>query len=148
MSERSRIFGRTHPLVASTQVSIAEVDFAGGLKDAALATALDAEREGRAHLLFTARYLPERVAFAYAARRPRGLDLALSAALAVPDRHADALDALIRSRGLVLDELAARATCFGRPANSSRQPPNVPSRPGRGLPTCWFAASMSRSRDR
>ena len=109
LSERSRIFGRTHPLVAGTQVSIAEVDFAAGSKDAALAAALDAEREGRAHLLFTARYLPERVALAYAARRPRGLDLALSAALAVPDRHADALDALIRSRGLVLDELAARA---------------------------------------
>ena len=81
LSERSRIFGRTHPLVASTQVSIAEVDFAGGSTDAALAAALDAEREGRAHLLFTARYLPERVALAYAARRPRGLDLALSAAL-------------------------------------------------------------------
>ncbi len=30
LSERSRIFGRTHPLVASTQVSIAEVDFAAG----------------------------------------------------------------------------------------------------------------------
>ena len=109
LSERSRIFGRTHPLVASTQVSIAEVDFAGGSTDAALATALDAEREGRAHLLFTARYLPERVALAYAARRPRGLDLALSAALAAPDRRADVLDALIRSRGLILDELAARA---------------------------------------
>ena len=109
LSERSRIFGRTHPLVASTQVSIAEVDFAAGSKDAALAAALDAEREGRAHLLFTARYLPERVALAYAARRPRGLDLALSAALSAPDRRADVLDALIRSRGLVLDELAARA---------------------------------------
>jgi hypothetical protein len=59
--------------------------------------------------LFTARYLPERVALAYAARRPRGLDLALSAALATPGHRADVLDALIRSRGLILDELAARA---------------------------------------
>ena len=109
LSERSRIFGPTHPLVASTQVSIAEVDFASGLTDAALATALDAEREGRAHLLFTARYLPERVALTYAAKRPRGLDLALSAALAAPDRRADVFDALIRSRRLILDELAARA---------------------------------------
>jgi CHAT domain-containing protein len=109
LNERSRIFGRTHPLVASTQVSIAEVDFAAGSKDAALAAALDAERQGRAHLLFTVRYLPERVALAYAARRPRGLDLALSAALSAPDHRADVLDALIRSRGLVLDELAARA---------------------------------------
>jgi CHAT domain-containing protein len=109
LAERSRIFGRAHPLVASTQVSIAEVDFAAGSKAAALAGALDAEREGRAHLLFTARYLPERVALAYAGRRPRGLDLALSAALGGTDHHADVLDALIRSRGLVLDELAARA---------------------------------------
>jgi CHAT domain-containing protein/tetratricopeptide (TPR) repeat protein len=114
LSERSRIFGRTHPLVASTQASIAEVDFAGGSTDAALAAALDAEREGRAHLLFTARYLPERVALAYAARRPRGLDLALSATLAAPGRRADVLDAVIRSRGLVLDELAARAHTLRR----------------------------------
>ena len=52
---------------------------------------------------------PERVALTYAAKRPRGLDLALSAALAAPDRRADVLDALIRSRRLILDELAARA---------------------------------------
>ena len=109
LTERSRSYGRTHPLVASTQLSIAEVDFAAGSKDAALAGALDAERQGRTHLLFTARYLPERIALAYAARRPRGLDLALSAALTAPDCRADVLDALVKSRGLVLDELAARA---------------------------------------
>jgi CHAT domain-containing protein len=109
LSERVRIFGRTHPLVASTQISIGEVDFASGLTDAALTTALEAEREGRAHLLFTARYLPERVALAYAARRPRGLDLALSAAPAASGRRAEVFDALIRSRALILDELAARA---------------------------------------
>lgn len=109
LSERARMFGPTHPLVASTQVSLAEVDFAGGAPDVALEAALDAEREGRAHLLLTVRYLPERVALAYAARRPRGLDLALSAALSAPGRRADVLDALIRSRGLILDELAARA---------------------------------------
>ena len=72
LRERSRIFGTAHPLVAGTQVSIAEADFAAGMPDLALAGALDAERDGRAHLLFTARYLPERVALAYAARRPRG----------------------------------------------------------------------------
>jgi CHAT domain-containing protein len=40
---------------------------------------------------------------------PRGLDLAISAALTAPDHRVDVLDALIRSRGLILDELAARA---------------------------------------
>ena len=84
VSERTRIFGPAHPLVASTQVSLAEVDFARGATDAALRRPLDAEREGRDHLLFTARYLPERVALAYASMRPRGLDLAISAALSAP----------------------------------------------------------------
>lgn len=112
LSERSRIFGSTHPLVAATQVAIAEVDFANGLPGTARTAALDAERDGRAHLLFTARYLPERVALAYAAKRPRGLDLALSAALSAPGGQEDVLDAVIRSRGLIVDELAARAHMF------------------------------------
>lgn len=109
LRERARIFGPAHPLVAGTRVSIAEADFASGRSDVALAAALDAERDGRAHLLFTARYLPERVALSYASRRPRGLDLAMSAVLAAPGHRAEVMDALIRSRGLILDELAARA---------------------------------------
>ena len=46
---------------------------------------------------------------AYAAKRPRGLDLALTIAAAgsLPDQ-APVFDAVIRSRGVVLDELAAR----------------------------------------
>ena len=56
-----------------------------GQRDAALTAALDAEQTGRDHLRFTVRYLPERQAMAYAAKRPRGLDLALSVtAAAVP----------------------------------------------------------------
>jgi len=110
LSERSRILGRTHPLVARTRVSIAKVNFADGLVDAALAAALEAEQDGRAHLLFTARYLPERVALAYASRRPRGLDLALSIAATggAPEVLA-VFDSAIRSRSVILDELASRA---------------------------------------
>ena len=51
---------------------------------------------------------------AYAARRPRGLDLALSI-LSIghaTDSYA-AIDAVIQSRGVVLDELAARARSAG-----------------------------------
>ena len=46
---------------------------------------------------------------AYAAKRPRGLDLALSVtAAAVPNDASRVFDSVIRSRGVVLDELAAR----------------------------------------
>ena len=66
-------------------------------------------RAGRDHLRFTVRYLPERQAMAYAAKRPRGLDLALSVtAAAVPNDASRVFDSVIRSRGVVLDELAAR----------------------------------------
>src|SRR5262249_10093108 len=71
-------------------------------------------------------YLPERQAMVYDARRPHGLDLALSviastgvaaspsigAAPKVLDGTADVFDALIQSRGLMLEELAARATAM------------------------------------
>jgi CHAT domain-containing protein/tetratricopeptide (TPR) repeat protein len=109
LDERARIFGGGHPLVAQTRVTLATVDFALGNRDRALTAALDAERSGREHLLFTVRYLPERQAMTYAARRPQGLDLALTitAAKSAGDLT-PVLDAVIRSRGIVLDEFAAR----------------------------------------
>jgi len=110
LTERERIFGSVHPLAAETRAALAQVDFARGASGDALGAALTAERAGRDHLRFTARYLPERQAMAYADKRPRGLDLALSiaAAGAVPN-PSRVFDAVIQSRGLVLDELAARA---------------------------------------
>lgn len=109
LAERERIFGAAHPLAAETRATLAAVELARGQRDAALAAALDAERIGRDHLRFTVRYLPERQAMAYAAKRPRGLDLALSVtATAGPTDVSRIFDSLIRSRGVVLDELAAR----------------------------------------
>ena len=109
LAERARIFGGGHPLVAQTRVTLAAVDFALGNRDQALAAALDAERFGREHLLFTVRYLPERQAMTYAARRPQGLDLALTITATTSVENLTAVfDALIRSRGVVLDEFAAR----------------------------------------
>ena len=107
---RERIFGAAHPLSAESRGEVAAADLALGAYDNALDGALDAERVGRDHLRFTIRYLPERQALAYAAKRPRGLDLALSIAAAghAPD-PAVVLDAVIQSRGVILDELAARA---------------------------------------
>ena len=109
LSTREQIFGASHPLVADSQARLAAADLALGSQDAALTRALDAERTGRDHLQFTVRYLPERQAMAYAAKRPRALDLALSI---VASESAAApksvFNAVIQSRGVILDELVAR----------------------------------------
>jgi CHAT domain-containing protein/tetratricopeptide (TPR) repeat protein len=107
---REELFGDNHPLTAEAVARMAAADFAAGKHGDAMMSALDAERVGREHLRFTIRYLPERQALAYAAKRPRGLDLALSIAASGYADHVPALlDAVIRSRGVVMDESAARA---------------------------------------
>jgi CHAT domain-containing protein/tetratricopeptide (TPR) repeat protein len=109
LDERTRIFGDSHPLVAESRAALAHADFARGEMGAALHEALDAERSGREHLLFTVRYLPERQALMYAWKRPHGLDLALTVvANGLASNAADVYDAVIRSRGVILDEFAAR----------------------------------------
>lgn len=110
LATRTRLFGDSHPLVAETRAQIAALELRVGLDEDALANALDAERIGREHLTTTIRYLPERQALAYATSRPKGLDLALSIAVASEASNPVAtLDSVIRSRSIVLDELAARA---------------------------------------
>jgi CHAT domain-containing protein/tetratricopeptide (TPR) repeat protein len=117
LSTREHIFGPTHPLTAETRTQMAAADFALGSNDAAFAAALEAEQAGRDHLRFTVRYLPERQAMAYAAKRPHGLDLALSLVTGGgSDKAATVFDSVIRSRGLILDELAARAQSTARGA--------------------------------
>ena len=75
---------------------------------AAVRTALDAEAIGRAHLRLTVGYLPERQALGYAARRPKGLDLALSFGGGDPQVAPRLLDEVVQGRSLVLDEMAVR----------------------------------------
>ena len=109
LHERERLFGSAHPLVAETRAALARVDFAGGASGAALTAALSAEETSREHLRQTLRYLPERQALTFAEKRPRGLDLAISiVASGAVLSAARVLDGVIQSRGLVLDELAAR----------------------------------------
>jgi CHAT domain-containing protein len=115
-----RIFGASHPLTAAARGDVAAADFALGSAESALDGALLAEAEGRDQLQMTARFLPGRQALLYADQRPRGLSLALST---VSSGHTDAdsvsrvLDAVVRSRGMVLDELAERSrwTTAGAP---------------------------------
>ena len=107
---REAVFGRHHPRLVATRVALAAGKFAQGDTAAAFDAALDAERDGRDHVRYTVRYLPERLATMYVAQRVSGLDVALS--IVAADRRlqpSDAFDALIQSRGVVLDELAARA---------------------------------------
>ncbi|HMB70609.1 MAG TPA: CHAT domain-containing protein [bacterium] len=79
--------------------------------------ALRAESITRDHFLETARAMAERDALEYARVRPRGLDVALTLAMeagAPAAPPARAWDAVIRSRALVLDEIAARRHAVGR----------------------------------
>ena len=71
------------------------------------------------------RSLPERQALNYAAARPRGLDLILSLSGSMPDAIPIALDGVIRSRALVLDEIAARQRAAGRGVSKPTDPERV-----------------------
>lgn len=114
LSDYERLFGPAHPLIAQSKATLAGVDLASGRFHSALATSIEAERTSLEHLRFTVRYLPERQALAFASRRPRGMDVALTAAaMGAPEDVARVLDLVIQSRGVVLDELAARGRLDG-----------------------------------
>jgi CHAT domain-containing protein/tetratricopeptide (TPR) repeat protein len=142
LAERERVFGTEHPLTAASRAEVASADYGLGAVDAAVRESLVAEGTGRNHLRFTIRYLPERQALAYADKRPRGLDLALSALAdgRVDSRH-DVLDAVIRSRGVVVDELGARAHQTAQSADPVLASLNASASAARGR----FANLMMRS---
>ncbi len=106
-AELHALFGSEHPSVADASVGLADVDLQMGRRSAALAQALEAEATSLNHLMLTIRHLPERQALNFAARRPRGMDVALAAI----DRTTDVsrvYDRVILARGVILDELATR----------------------------------------
>lgn len=107
---REEALGPQHPDVARSLDDLARMRLALGERAGALEAGLRAEEIGREHLRLTARALAEREALRYAATRPRGLDLLLTLVSQGLDATArrSAWDALIRSRALVLDEMAAR----------------------------------------
>jgi CHAT domain-containing protein/tetratricopeptide (TPR) repeat protein len=116
LEEFERVYGPSHASTARARLALARVDFADGQQRRAAVAALAAELAVVDTLRNTIRYLPERQALAAGARRERALDLALS--IAVGDGTepvVSALNALIRSRGVILDEMAARA----RPVSSA-----------------------------
>jgi CHAT domain-containing protein/tetratricopeptide (TPR) repeat protein len=103
-------YGELHPEVAALRQRLAELELERGDFGAALAAALRAEDAGREHARLTAQGLPERRALALAGTRPAGLDVVLAAAVALSDTASArrAWDALVRSRGMVLNEMASR----------------------------------------
>lgn len=108
LAMREEVYEPSHPLVAEARASMARVEAASGATAQAIRQALEADATSRDHLRRTVRYLSERQALDYVSLRPQALDLAIALAADANDQRA-AFDALIRSRGLVLDELAARA---------------------------------------
>jgi CHAT domain-containing protein/tetratricopeptide (TPR) repeat protein len=107
-----RVHGPDHPHVGVVREHLAEVLGAMGDVAGAVDMALAAERVGRDHLRLIGRTLPEREALMYAAMRPVGLDVALS--LLVQQQASGKIssaalwDAIVRSRAVVLDEIASR----------------------------------------
>ena len=108
---RTALLGNDHPLVAESRASLARIFARTSRPDDAIDAALEAERVARDHLQVTAYALDERQAIGYAERRISGGDIALSvlAAGTAPDVAVERTwDAVVRSRALVLEEMASR----------------------------------------
>jgi CHAT domain-containing protein/tetratricopeptide (TPR) repeat protein len=103
-----QVFGLSHPEVAQVRIGFARTLARSTQRSAAFTDANKAETIGREHLRLLLRSLPERQALNYAAVRPRGLDLMLSLVGSAAGAANIAADAIIRSRAMVLDEMAAR----------------------------------------
>jgi len=109
--------GPDHPNAGVVRQHLAELLGTMGDVPGALQMALDAERVGREHLRLIGRALPEREALMYAEMRPVGLDVALTLLARGESRPAASSavvwDAVVRSRAVVLDEMASRHRTVG-----------------------------------
>jgi CHAT domain-containing protein len=128
-----RVFGQSHPDYADVQAGLALALARSGESSPAVESALRAEATGRQHLRLTLRSLPERQSLEYAARRPKGLDLAMSLSATSGWPSGQVFEALIKTRGLVLDEMAARR----RASTDSSRPDLAP---------LWTALTAARQR--
>jgi hypothetical protein len=101
-------FLRRGPGVADIQVRLALTLARLGDAAASLDLARTAETNGREHLRLMVRYLPERQALDYASSRPSALDLLIALVDVSRPASTMAMDAVVRNRALVLDEMANR----------------------------------------
>jgi CHAT domain-containing protein/tetratricopeptide (TPR) repeat protein len=112
--------GHDHPRTAIVIANQARAAARRGRLAEAVGHALESERVAREHLLLSATGLSEREALTFAFQQRESLGLALSLVLEPglddPGLVTAAWDALIRSRGLVLEEMALRrAMLAGHP---------------------------------
>jgi CHAT domain-containing protein/tetratricopeptide (TPR) repeat protein len=117
---RLPLLGDTHRSIAEARAGLAAALAGLGRTKDAMTAALQAEALGRDHLKLTLGSLPERQALGYARTRPQGLDLALS--VAARDDAGQVLDAVIRGRSLILDEIASRRRTRTGPAGDALAP--------------------------
>jgi CHAT domain-containing protein/tetratricopeptide (TPR) repeat protein len=116
--------GAEDPQAADTRRNLAEVLADLGDVQGALDSALRAELARNDHVRLTSRSLPERQALRYAATTESSLPLALTLAAngLEPASRRRVWDAVVRSRALVLDEMAARHGALAR-SNDAAIPP-------------------------
>ena len=115
---QKKALGPDHPEVAITLAALARVQWEAGETGAAVATTLESEALARDYFRRSSRDLDDASALRYAGVRTSGLDVALTAlarpqagardaatsgAALAPHAARDIVDALIRSRALVLD---------------------------------------------
>jgi CHAT domain-containing protein/tetratricopeptide (TPR) repeat protein len=111
--------GPSNPDFARSLAELARVLNASGRDDEAFDVALRAETIAADHLRATARGMQERDALAYEAVRASGLRVAFDLLVESPSgpRVRRAWDRALRSRALVLDEMASRHRAIGRSEN-------------------------------
>ncbi len=131
----------SHPQIARLTRGYALTLLAQEDSSGALAQSLIAESIGRDHLRLTTRGLSERQALRYAEVRTGGLDVALAVVRSGghPLQAREVWDALIRSRAVVLDEMAARHRGMLRAIGA-------PGGEDTGLDSLWSAVESARSR--
>src|SRR6267142_190361 len=105
---QEKTFGANHATTAETLRGLAQLRAMTGEAKEAFAFALRAEDIGREHWQLIATTLSEREALAYAKERSSSLDLTLTLAAQERPTARVAWGAVVRSRALVLDEMAAR----------------------------------------
>lgn len=103
--------GPEHPELAATLGTLAELNAQQGIATEAFDAAARATDIWREHIRLTVRALPEHQALTYASAGGSGIELMLSIAsnqASDTESVATAWNAVIRTRGMVFDEMAAR----------------------------------------
>ena len=106
-----RTLGEEHPDFAASLAELARIDWWSGDANRALEGSLRAQAIVRAHIQRTAQALSEREALRYRSAADDGLGVALTVLASRPKSEPDVRrvwDEVVRSRALVLDEMAAR----------------------------------------